>query len=63
MSYPALHAAFLRFAHPATRQPVTFTAPVHGSMRTLITELRRRPAEGAVAREGCWIDLRLAMGE
>lgn len=63
MSYPALHAAFLRFEHPGTRQPVTFTAPVHGDMRKLITELRRRPADGDVAREGCWIDLRLAMGE
>lgn len=61
MSYPALHAAFLRFEHPCTRQPVTFTAPLHGPMRKLVVELRRRPAAGDVAREGCWIDLRQAM--
>jgi 23S rRNA-/tRNA-specific pseudouridylate synthase len=63
MSYPALHAAFLRFEHPRTQQAVTFTAPVHGPMGRLITELRRRPVQGPVADEGCWVDLKQALAD
>ncbi len=57
MCTPSLHAAFLQFMHPATREKMTFTAPVHEPMLTLLRELRRRPAEAPVAREGVWTDL------
>ncbi len=58
MTFPALHAAYLHFYHPVRKHEVTFTAPVHGPMRTLITELRKRPAAGPLADPaGCWVDL------
>ena len=57
MAHPALHAAYLSFRHPITAKQVTFTAPVHSPMRELVQELRNRPREGAVANEGCWVDL------
>ena len=55
--YPMLHAALLRFDHPITKQLMTFTAPLHEPMATLIHELRQRPTEGAVAPEGYCVNL------
>lgn len=60
---PALHAALLRLTHPLTQQTMTFTAPVPDPMRTLIRELRRRPAPGPVAQQGYWVDLNQALGD
>lgn len=54
LAHPALHAGFLRFTHPITQQKLTFTAPLHQPMRSLIEELRKRPAPGPVARDA-WI--------
>ncbi len=61
LAHPALHAALLRVTHPATHQPVTFTAPLHEPMLGLVRELRRRPAPGPVAEQGCWVDLDAAV--
>ncbi len=36
----ALHAALLRFTHPITNKPMTFTAPLRGDMQALLTALR-----------------------
>ncbi len=57
IAHPALHATLLRFNHPATHKPVTFTAPLHEPMRSLVRELRSRPGDGPVATEGYWVDL------
>lgn len=61
LAYPALHAAFLRFVHPRTKEPVTFTAPVHEPLRTLISLLRQRPSPGPLSPSGFWIDLSSAI--
>lgn len=61
LAHPALHAAFLRFVHPRTKQPVTFTAPVHEPLSTLIYLLRQRPSPGPVSPSGYWIDLASAL--
>lgn len=61
MAYPALHAALLRIQHPDTGQPMPFTAAVHEPMRTLIHELRKRPAAGPVVEEGWHVDLSKAV--
>ncbi|MCC7408002.1 MAG: RluA family pseudouridine synthase [Phycisphaeraceae bacterium] len=63
MTHPALHAAYLQFEHPVTRQLVTFTASVHGPMARLVGELRnRQPADTAApAGQGCFVDLDSAL--
>ncbi len=58
MATPALHAAMLRMFHPETKDPMTFTAPVHGKLRDLITELRKRPKAGDVVTNGVYLDLK-----
>lgn len=63
LTYPALHAALLRFKHPTTGQMVTFTAPLHGPMMTLLRELRQRRIHAPVVREGYWVDLTQAAPE
>ncbi len=57
LATPALHAALLGFHHPILNKPMIFTAPVHEPMRTLLTELRKRPAPGPVATGGTHVDL------
>ncbi|MEM1353668.1 MAG: RluA family pseudouridine synthase [Planctomycetota bacterium] len=59
MGYPALHAAYLQVQHPLTRAPMTFTAPLHEPMRTLVHELRKHPHPESMKglRNGCYIDL------
>jgi len=57
MATPALHAALLRMFHPETKEPMTFTAPVHGPMGELIAELRKRPEPGEVVKKGVYLDL------
>ncbi len=62
IAHPALHAAFLRFTHPFTQTPMTFTAPVHEPMCRLIHDLRTRPNPDApVMHDGTWIDLKQAV--
>jgi len=43
MHYPALHASYLQVKHPIRKHPMTFTAPLHEPMRTLVMELRKHP--------------------
>ncbi len=57
LAHPALHATLLRFTHPHTQQPVTFTAPLHEPMRTLVEQLRAKRVEAPVATQGYWVDL------
>ncbi len=61
MDTPALHAAMLRMKHPETNEPMTFTAPVHGKLGELIKELRKRPDEGDVVKDGVYLDLAQAL--
>ncbi|MEO0587834.1 MAG: hypothetical protein AAF078_09355, partial [Planctomycetota bacterium] len=42
---PALHAALLRLDHPTTREPITFTAPLHEPFRALVHRLRQHAAD------------------
>jgi len=59
---PALHAALLRFTHPIRNEVMTFTAPLHEPMLTVVQKLREHPARGPVAKAGYWIDLEKAVG-
>jgi 23S rRNA pseudouridine1911/1915/1917 synthase len=61
MPHPALHAAYLSLEHPLTNQPITFTAPLHEPMASLVRRLRQQPAEGPVVTEGHHIDLSKAI--
>lgn len=61
IAYPALHAALLELKHPVKKQTMRFTAPLHEPMRTLVHELRRRPADGPVAKDGWHVDLDAAI--
>ena len=45
MDKPALHAALLRIRHPTRDEDMTFTAPLHEPMRSLVLALRRRKAQ------------------
>ncbi|MEX0744162.1 MAG: pseudouridine synthase, partial [Phycisphaeraceae bacterium] len=62
MTTPALHAALLRIRHPMRdNAEMTFTAPIHSSMRDVIDALRQRPADGSVVTSGYWVDLTQAL--
>jgi 23S rRNA pseudouridine1911/1915/1917 synthase len=61
MPHPALHAAFLRIWHPIRDEEMTFTAPLHEPMATLVRELQQRPEAGPVITSGCHIDLDQAL--
>jgi 23S rRNA pseudouridine1911/1915/1917 synthase len=61
MIRPALHAAMLQFVHPITQQTLTFNAPVHEPMATLIRELRAHPIDAPIVKQGAWIDLTQAV--
>ena len=61
MSTPALHAALLRFSHPDSQKPVTFTAPVPQPLATLIGHLRAHLKPGPVATDGCHVNLNQAV--
>ena len=61
MPHPALHAAFLGIYHPIKEKDMTFTAPLHEPMATLVRELRNRPEEGPVVTSGYHIDLNKAV--
>ena len=63
MAKPALHAALLSFQHPVTRRPVTFTAPLHEPMATLVRRLRHQRIDGPVADSGYHIDLDEVIGQ
>lgn len=57
LAHPALHASLLSFHHPILNKPMTFTAPVHEPMRTLLLELRKRAISGPIASGGTYVDL------
>ena len=59
---PALHAALLQMTHPRTQERITFTAPLHEPLATLVRTLRKRPIEGPVATEGYWVNLEEVLG-
>ena len=63
MPHPALHAAYLKIAHPIDKHDMIFTAPLHEPMRTLVNELRKRPnTKGAKAIDAnCYINLKYAL--
>ncbi|MBI1337245.1 MAG: hypothetical protein GC164_09825 [Phycisphaera sp.] len=61
MARPSLHAALLEFAHPTTHKRMRFNAPLHGPLARLITELRKHPSDGPVAKEGTHVDLDTVM--
>ncbi len=61
IAHPALHAALLGFEHPMTGKQVTFTAPVHEPMATLLGELSGRTMEGPVVEKGYYVDLAEAL--
>ncbi len=59
---PALHAALLEFRHPVSGQWMSFAAPLHRDMRSLIAALRAgRPQDAAPAAEGARVNLEKAM--
>ena len=57
LAVPALHAGLLSFTHPITEKRVTFTAPLHEPMRSLVHRMRERGTQGEVVKEGFFIDL------
>lgn len=57
MDSPALHATLLAFIHPALQQVMTFTAPIHEPMVTLVRCLRERATPGPVAEQGYSVDM------
>ncbi len=55
---PALHATVLQITHPITEKVMTFTAPLHEDMATVIKTLReKRPKSGPLAAEGAAVDM------
>jgi 23S rRNA pseudouridine1911/1915/1917 synthase len=62
LAYPALHAALLRFRHPATHQPMTFTAPLHHPFKDVLQMLAPHEIEGPRAPDGWHVDLDYALG-
>jgi len=63
MPYAALHAAYLQVQHPMTEAPITFTAPLHEPMATLVRHLRQQREDGPTITDGCHIDLTKAVPE
>ena len=57
MARPALHATLLQLTHPTTQKQVSFIAPLHEPMATLLRDLRCRRIDGPVAQEGFWVNL------
>lgn len=57
LAHPALHAGYLNFIHPVSDERVTFTAPVHERMRSIIHQMRQHRVDGPTAKQGVWIDL------
>ncbi len=61
LAHPALHAALLQLRHPRTQEVMTFTAPLHEPVRSLVHRLRERPAPGEVVNKGTHVDLTQAI--
>ncbi|MEM6553361.1 MAG: RluA family pseudouridine synthase [Planctomycetota bacterium] len=62
IAHPALHAGLLQIVHPLTREPMTFTAPLHEPMRSLVHQLRERPDDSLpTVTDGTHIDLAAAI--
>jgi 23S rRNA pseudouridine1911/1915/1917 synthase len=58
----ALHAAVLGFRHPATNEPVEFTAPLPDDLARVVTLLRRhRRASGVLDVPGATVDMGMAL--
>ena len=53
----SLHAGLLGFHHPITDQPISFTAPLHGDMATLVNVLRKHRFKSSPTPSGSKIDL------
>lgn len=65
LARPALHATLLRIEHPVKGEAMTFTAPVHEPLKSLVHRLREQPAPpeaGMVAKKGTHVDLEIALG-
>jgi 23S rRNA pseudouridine1911/1915/1917 synthase len=63
MHYPALHAGYLQVRHPLHRHPMTFTAPLHEPMLSLVRALRKHPHPGGLrgVHHGAIIDMDLTV--
>lgn len=57
LAHPALHAAMLQIDHPESGKRMTFTAPLHEPMRTLVRRLREQPEPGPTVQDGTHVDL------
>ncbi len=58
---PALHAALLRIDHPLTHESLTFTAPLHEPLRSIIHRLRQHPGLKTFSPAGTHVDLEQAI--
>ncbi|XAM00252.1 RluA family pseudouridine synthase [Phycisphaeraceae bacterium D3-23] len=63
MPTPALHAGYLQVRHPIHRHDMTFTAPLHEPMLTLVKALRKRPHPDGLkgVTQGALIDMELTV--
>ncbi|MFI4861910.1 MAG: pseudouridine synthase [Phycisphaerales bacterium JB063] len=63
MPTPALHAGYLQVKHPIHRHTMTFTAPLHEPMLTLVKELRKHPHPTGLeaVTQGAIIDMDLTV--
>lgn len=63
MHYPALHAGYLQVKHPLRKHTMTFTAPLHEPMLSLVRELRKHPHPNGLEgiHDGAIIDMDLTV--
>ncbi|MEM8496001.1 MAG: RluA family pseudouridine synthase, partial [Planctomycetota bacterium] len=61
--HPALHAGLLQLQHPVTQERMTFTAPLHEPMRSLVAYLEQHNEPQRGIDDGTHIDLDHALGE
>lgn len=63
MHTPALHASYLQVKHPIRKHPMTFTAPLHEPMLTLVRTLRQHPHPDGMAgvKHSAIIDMELTV--
>ncbi|MEM7575941.1 MAG: RluA family pseudouridine synthase [Planctomycetota bacterium] len=60
--HPALHAGLLQLEHPVTHERMTFTAPLHEPMRSIISYLEKHANPKPGITDGTHIDLAQALG-
>ncbi|MEM1444764.1 MAG: RluA family pseudouridine synthase [Planctomycetota bacterium] len=61
--HPALHAGLLQLQHPVTQERMTFTAPLHEPMRSLVAHLEQHADPQPGIDDGTHINLDQALGE